>query len=47
MNQYASSNSNNKFTLTVIDNFSKYVFAVPLKNKEAQTVTEGFEKNRQ
>jgi len=27
-----------------IDNFSKYVFAVPLKNKEAFTVTEGFEK---
>ena len=44
MNQYASSNLNNKFILTVIDNFSKYVFAVPLKNKEAQTVTEGFEK---
>ena len=44
MNQYASSNSNNKFILTVIDNFSKYVFAVPLKNKEAQTVTDGFER---
>ena len=44
INQYASSNSNNKFILTVIDNFSKYVFAVPLKNKEAQTITDGFEK---
>ena len=43
INQYASSNLNNKFILTVIDNFSKYVFAVPLKNKEAQTVREGFE----
>ena len=30
--------------LTVIDNFSKYVFAIPLPNKDAKTVLNGFKK---
>jgi transposase InsO family protein len=29
--------------LTVIDNFSKYVFAVPLPNKSAETILKGFQ----
>jgi len=37
-------NARKKWILTVIDNFSKYVFAVPLVNKNAQTVLDGFQK---
>jgi len=44
MNQYTGENKNNRYILTIIDNFSKYVFATPLKNKEAATIAEGFEK---
>ena len=38
---YASKNRNHKYILTVIDNFSKYVFAIGLKNKTAETILEG------
>jgi len=39
MSAYASVNENYKFILTIIDNFSKYAFAVPLKTKSAKDVT--------
>jgi hypothetical protein len=37
-------NENNKFLLTVIDCFSKYAWAVPIKNKQGSTVLEAFKK---
>lgn len=37
---YAPKNKNFKYILTVIDNFSKYVFAMPLKNKTAEDILE-------
>ena len=39
--------SNNKcyrYIFIVIDNFSKYLFAIPLKNKYSQTITNAFSK---
>ena len=38
---YATKNKNNKYILTVIDNFSKYVFAIGLKSKTAESILEG------
>ena len=35
-------NTDHKYILTVIDNFSKFGWTVPLKNKFAKTVTEAF-----
>ena len=35
-------NNNYKFILTVIDIFTKYVWAVPLKNKSGLSITIGF-----
>ena len=35
-------NRDHKYILTVIDNFSKFGWTVPLKNKFAKTVTEAF-----
>ena len=37
-------NSGHKFILTAIDVFSRFAFAVPIKNKSAQEVLRGFEK---
>lgn len=39
MSAYASKNSGHKFLLTVIDNFSKFAWAVPLKTKNGKDVT--------
>ncbi|XP_044019469.1 uncharacterized protein LOC122859854 [Aphidius gifuensis] len=39
MSAYASVNENYKFVLAIIDNFSKYAIAVPLKTKSAKDVT--------
>jgi hypothetical protein len=38
---YVSKNRNHKYILTVIDNFSKYVFAIGLKGKSAMELLEG------
>ena len=35
-------NNNNKFILTVIDIFTKYAWAIPLKNKFGLSITNGF-----
>jgi transposase InsO family protein len=37
--ELSTTHSNNKYILTVIDHFSKYVSAYPLPNKSAETVT--------
>ena len=44
MKSYAGHNGQKKWILTVIDNFSKYVFATPLVNKKSDTVLDGFKK---
>lgn len=44
MSTYASQNKGFHFILTVIDNFSKYAWAIPLKNKNAESVTNAMEK---
>jgi hypothetical protein len=43
MSNVAKHNSSQNWILTVIDNFSKYVFAVPLPNKNAETILKGFQ----
>ena len=35
-------NNNYKFMLTVIDIFTKYAWAIPLKNKSGLSITNGF-----
>ena len=35
-------NNNYKFILTVIDIFTKYAWAIPLKNKSGLSITNGF-----
>ena len=43
MDDYGVKNNRGyKYILTVIDNFSKFGWTVPLKNKFAKTVTEAF-----
>jgi len=44
LSYYASKNRRFNYILTVIDMFSKYVFAVGLKNKEANSIVQGFNK---
>lgn len=44
MSTYARQNKGFHFILTVIDNFSKYAWAIPLKNKTADSVTDAMEK---
>ena len=34
-----------RYVLVTIDNFSKYGWTVPLRNKNAQTIEDSFEKN--
>ena len=36
-------NRNNRYVLVVLDNFSKFGWTIPLKNKNAQTIKESFE----
>lgn len=40
---YSKENKGHKFLLVVIDNFSKYAWAAPLKSKNAQDVTKAME----
>lgn len=51
MSAYSKENNGNNFLLTVIDIFSKYAWAIPLKTKNAQDVTAAMksilEQNRQ
>ena len=43
MNDYKISNNKSyRYILIVIDNFSKYLFAIPLKNKYSQTILNEF-----
>ena len=44
LTQLASHNDNYRYLLTCIDVFSRYAWAIPLKNKSAQEVTSAFEK---
>lgn len=44
MQKYAKQNNGYKWILTVIDNFSKYAWAVPLKDKTGLSVTTAMEK---
>ena len=44
MQAFPSVNKGFKYILTVIDVFSKYAWAVPLKNTSAAAVTKAFEK---
>ena len=43
MGAYADENKGYRFLLTVIDQFSKFAWAVPLKNKTALTVVNAME----
>ena len=36
-------NRNHRYALVIIDNFSKYGWTIPLKNKNAQTIKDSFE----
>ena len=40
-----SKNKGFRFIFIKIDNFSKYLWAIPLKNKNSQTITQEFSKN--
>ena len=40
-----SNNKGYRYMLIVIDNFSKYLWAKPLKNKKSKTITDEFSKN--
>ena len=44
MQAFPSFNKGFKYILTVIDVFSKYAWAVPIKDKSAASVTKAFEK---
>ena len=39
----SESNRNHRYVLVIIDNFSKFGWTVPLKNKNAQTIKDSFE----
>src|SRR5579871_6654317 len=42
MQYYAKDNDGYKYILTVIDIFSKFAWAIPVKNKSAQTILDAF-----
>jgi transposase InsO family protein len=44
MQNLASSSDDNSYILTCIDVFSRYAFAVPVKDKRGSTVAAAFEK---
>ena len=44
MIEWSDSNKGYKYILTVIDVYSKYAWAVPLKDKKGETVTEAFKR---
>ena len=37
-----SNNKSYRYIFIIIDNFSKYLWAIPLKNKYSQTITDDF-----
>ena len=37
-----SNNKGFRYTFIILDNYSKYLWAIPLKNKYSQTITNGF-----
>ena len=39
-----SNNKGYRYIFITIDNFSKYLWCIPLKNKHGETVTKGFSK---
>ena len=39
----SENNRGDRYVLVVIDNFSKFVWTIPLKNKNAQTIKDSFE----
>ena len=43
MQEWSKENNDNKYILTVIDCFTKYAWAIPLKNKTAKSITDAFE----
>ena len=44
LKDYGPENNNNyRYVLVIIDNFSKYGWTIPLKNKNAQTIKDSFE----
>ena len=44
LNDYSPKNNKGyRYCLIVIDNFSKYGWAIPIKNKNSQTITSSFE----
>ena len=46
MIDYKTSNKKGfRYIFVIIDNFSKYLFAIPLKNNYSQTITNEFSKN--
>ena len=45
MIDYKTSNPKGfRYTFVMIDNFSKYLWAIPLKNKNSQTITQQLSK---
>lgn len=44
MQKFSKENKGFKYILTVIDVFSKFAYAVPIKNKQGETITEAFTK---
>ncbi|RWS22494.1 hypothetical protein B4U80_00604, partial [Leptotrombidium deliense] len=44
MQQFQNQNDGNKYILTVIDVFSKYAWAEPVKNKSAANIVKAFTK---
>ena len=47
LNEYGLKNNNRgyRYVLVVFDNFSKFVWTVPLKNKNAKSINDAFENN--
>ena len=44
LRDYGSENNRNfRYVITAIDNFSKFIWTVPLKNKTAQTIKNSFQ----
>ena len=44
MQQYSKENRGFKYILTIIDVFSKYAYAIPIKNKQGTIIKEAFSK---
>ena len=43
MSDYSNKNNNGfRYIFVIIDDFSKYLFTIPLKNKNSQTITNEF-----